>query len=256
MKKTSLYRHFDEHGRLLYVGISKNAIRRLNGHMSKSWYAEIANVKIQPCKSRKHALFAEAVAIRDEGPLYNIQKPIPRDPDAPPPEPVLPPDPPQMPIIQRGNRVIAYTVIPDIAGTEDGCVSMVMEDVEGFAVADIGKSERGLSVVLRAAQHEGTRIATDRLDLFAEHGDILAERGVTLMEGEDAAAIVAVMRPIQTTRHIKEFQRELGRRKHKAKREAMRRAQGDLAGKADVQQPALLAADEGRSRRSCQACRQ
>lgn len=74
--QTSLYRHFDSNGRLLYVGISKNALARLGGHKSdKSWYGEIATVTIETFNSRAEALRCEAAAILNENPKYNIARP-------------------------------------------------------------------------------------------------------------------------------------------------------------------------------------
>lgn len=46
--RTSLYRHFNAAGDLLYVGISKNAVARMGGHKKESsWYYEIATVTIE-----------------------------------------------------------------------------------------------------------------------------------------------------------------------------------------------------------------
>lgn len=67
-----LYRHFDAEGRLLYVGISKNATERLRGHKHKSsWFKEIARVEIQHFPTREEARAAEALAIKSEKPLLN-----------------------------------------------------------------------------------------------------------------------------------------------------------------------------------------
>ena len=69
----SLYRHFDRDGRLLYIGISLNAIARLAEHRDTShWFSQIARVEIEPYPTRKAALAAELEAIRTENPLYNI----------------------------------------------------------------------------------------------------------------------------------------------------------------------------------------
>lgn len=69
---TSLYRHFDEGGRLLYVGISLSAMNRLATHMSASdWRHQIATVKIETHPTRAAALAAEALAIKAERPIWN-----------------------------------------------------------------------------------------------------------------------------------------------------------------------------------------
>lgn len=71
MKKISLYRHFDAQGRLLYVGISKNALARMEGHAGSAWYAQIATVTIEHYNSRDSARRAEQEAITSERPAYN-----------------------------------------------------------------------------------------------------------------------------------------------------------------------------------------
>ena len=69
--QTALYRHFDIDGRLLYVGVSKNAVQRLSQHTSSPWMQKIRTVTVEMCQSREHALEAEALAIRIEKPAYN-----------------------------------------------------------------------------------------------------------------------------------------------------------------------------------------
>ena len=69
--KTDLYRHFNADGVLLYVGVSLSAIERLIGHRGSKWSHEIANVTVEPFRSRNAALAAETKAIRIEKPLYN-----------------------------------------------------------------------------------------------------------------------------------------------------------------------------------------
>lgn len=68
-----LYRHFDDKGKLLYVGISLSALARLCQHRVHSeWYARIRNVTIQNFDTREQALEAERLAIQNEKPLHNI----------------------------------------------------------------------------------------------------------------------------------------------------------------------------------------
>lgn len=72
--RTALYRHFDKHGALLYVGISLSAIQRLGQHRENSdWFAEIARQEIEHYSSRELALEAERQAIKSEKPRHNIQ---------------------------------------------------------------------------------------------------------------------------------------------------------------------------------------
>lgn len=71
--RTSLYRHFDSNGELLYVGISLSALHRLGQHKDHSdWYQSIANVTLEHFETREEALEAEREAILRERPLHNI----------------------------------------------------------------------------------------------------------------------------------------------------------------------------------------
>lgn len=70
---TYLYRLYDDAGQLLYVGISKSAIYRLEQHLSaKTWSAQIASTRIERHPDRPTALEAERTAILAEKPLHNI----------------------------------------------------------------------------------------------------------------------------------------------------------------------------------------
>lgn len=71
-KRHHLYRHFDAAGRLLYVGISLNALQRLLEHDQAPWFDEIVRVEISRYPTRLAALAAERQAIRGEGPAHNI----------------------------------------------------------------------------------------------------------------------------------------------------------------------------------------
>lgn len=71
-RRVSLYRHFGENSKLLYVGISSNAIIRTYGHQSNAkWYYEIVEIKIQHYPDLYSALIAEKKAIKTENPVYN-----------------------------------------------------------------------------------------------------------------------------------------------------------------------------------------
>jgi predicted GIY-YIG superfamily endonuclease len=70
---TYLYRLWDEHDRLLYVGISKSAMTRLVQHQGdKHWAHEIAKVTIESVATREEALRLEKLAIQNEEPVYNV----------------------------------------------------------------------------------------------------------------------------------------------------------------------------------------
>lgn len=78
-RKADLYRHFDNGGNLLYVGISFGAIARLQQHRLHShWYHLIEMITIEKFEDRRAAERAERRAIATEKPLYNIAHlPIP-----------------------------------------------------------------------------------------------------------------------------------------------------------------------------------
>lgn len=79
-KCCDLYRHFDNAGVLLYVGVSLAALKRLSQHKQVShWYRDIANVKIEKHPTRKAALAAEREAIAKENPLHNLKRPSTRE---------------------------------------------------------------------------------------------------------------------------------------------------------------------------------
>ena len=68
-----LYRHFGDDNKLLYVGISFNALVRLKSHRHDStWYDKVKSVVIEKYETREDALIAEKNAIENEKPLFNI----------------------------------------------------------------------------------------------------------------------------------------------------------------------------------------
>lgn len=70
---TQLYRHYDEAGVLLYVGISWSAEERFREHRRGSrWASKIARMTVAYFPTRVAAAQAEAAAIRAERPLYNV----------------------------------------------------------------------------------------------------------------------------------------------------------------------------------------
>jgi hypothetical protein len=70
---TDLYRIYDEKTRLLYVGISDNALYRTQTHSIQApWWFMADTWSIESLETRDAAEWAEFEAVRDEGPLYNI----------------------------------------------------------------------------------------------------------------------------------------------------------------------------------------
>jgi hypothetical protein len=66
-----LYRHFNEAGELLYVGISMSAFRKLTAHeITAGWFPEIRTITITPYRTR-----AEAAASQEVAKLERIVRP-------------------------------------------------------------------------------------------------------------------------------------------------------------------------------------
>ena len=71
--RTALYRHYDESGNLLYVGVSLSPITRTAQHScSAPWFNSISRIDIEWHENRKDALIAERSAILSENPSCNI----------------------------------------------------------------------------------------------------------------------------------------------------------------------------------------
>lgn len=72
MKQYQLYRHFDDEGLLLYVGVSINPAARLSCHKYTSlWYPRIATITIERFQTKQSALNAEFNAMLFERPKFN-----------------------------------------------------------------------------------------------------------------------------------------------------------------------------------------
>ena len=187
---TSLYRHFDRDGRLLYVGISKNAIARLGDHKRKaSWYPDIRNVSIASYPNRDAALRAEARAIRTENPIHNAMRPAPKPvPDRLSAiiercaarqldEPQTPRQGPERP------RVLGY-----ISGSVDDAEPIIsrmmkMGVCRELLFIDTAQEQvdapPGLTGLMKAAQHEGSNVLTFP-SIPDDCRDLLRERGVKI----------------------------------------------------------------------------
>lgn len=68
-----LYRMFDDESNLLYVGISLDVIKRVKAHQKKYWWNEVVNIRLERFNSKEELMAAEILAIKNEGPKYNIQ---------------------------------------------------------------------------------------------------------------------------------------------------------------------------------------
>lgn len=79
--RTAIYRLFGAEDNLLYVGVAKNPEARWRDHRSaKPWWLEVQRKTVDWYPTRLAALVAEAEAIRDECPVYNLARPEPGDP--------------------------------------------------------------------------------------------------------------------------------------------------------------------------------
>jgi len=76
MKEHCLYRHFDEQGNVLYIGVSICVVARLYGHKKASWVHLISRIEVERFETRELALIEGTNAILKEQPIYNIAKKI------------------------------------------------------------------------------------------------------------------------------------------------------------------------------------
>ncbi len=71
-EKTALYRHYNDIGDLLYVGVSIYPVKRFSEHIANSeWAMDSKTMTIEWCRDREAALTAEKIAIKKEKPKYN-----------------------------------------------------------------------------------------------------------------------------------------------------------------------------------------
>jgi hypothetical protein len=82
-RRTAVYRLFNRDDVLLYVGVSWNPKSRIPSHQDKPWWPQVAKSTIDLHPDRATALRAEAVAIVEESPLYNLAVPDPEGVRAP-----------------------------------------------------------------------------------------------------------------------------------------------------------------------------
>lgn len=70
----ALYRFFDRHGVLLYVGLTMDPGSRWKAHSKgKAWWLDVHDIRIEHFSDRASVEAAERQAIRTEKPLHNIQ---------------------------------------------------------------------------------------------------------------------------------------------------------------------------------------
>jgi hypothetical protein len=70
---TTLYRLYDQHEALLYVGVAGNPGRRFEQHAgAKPWWGEVTRADLTHYPDREQALLAERTSIATENPRHNI----------------------------------------------------------------------------------------------------------------------------------------------------------------------------------------
>jgi predicted GIY-YIG superfamily endonuclease len=106
--KHFLYRHFNSEGVLLYVGITNTWPKRLSAHRRNAhWFDTVKYVTIEQLKDRDELELAEAIAIRDEKPQCNVQRP---HAPAPPLDPLT--------ILRRG-LLAKLSLFRELCGEQD-----------------------------------------------------------------------------------------------------------------------------------------
>lgn len=80
-ERTALYRLFDTSGALLYVGITNDTDTRWKAHSRrKEWWPQVDTKTVEWFGDRLSAASAEAKAIREEQPRWNLARPDETDP--------------------------------------------------------------------------------------------------------------------------------------------------------------------------------
>ena len=70
-----VYRVFDAHGALLYVGLSRNAFKRISEHKSEHqpWWPDARTFSVTRYADKRSGRYHEALAIGAERPRWNIR---------------------------------------------------------------------------------------------------------------------------------------------------------------------------------------
>jgi excinuclease UvrABC nuclease subunit len=73
MRHPCIYRVYDANDRLIYIGASGDLVQRFELHKRNTWWFELASrVEWEDQPSRAAAFAAEALAIQEEQPAFNI----------------------------------------------------------------------------------------------------------------------------------------------------------------------------------------
>ncbi|MFC9557834.1 GIY-YIG nuclease family protein [Rhodococcus sp. NPDC056960] len=71
LEPTFVYRGYDETGRLLYVGVTKQPEQRIKEHSGARWFRESERLDFAEFPTRRAALIAEQFVIDNHAPKYN-----------------------------------------------------------------------------------------------------------------------------------------------------------------------------------------
>lgn len=72
IERTAVYRFYDRHGQLLYVGMTSDTDERFKVHARKAtWWPEAARHEIEWHSTRDDAATAEKAAVKTERPRWN-----------------------------------------------------------------------------------------------------------------------------------------------------------------------------------------
>ena len=129
LERTAVYRLFDAHGTLLYVGVTSDPLRRWAAERyAHEWWAAVVQHKCEWYDTRKLALAVEAQAIRAEKPLHNVDgRRLPRSPKTPPLEQIWR----ALPAEDLPDRVRRILGLSLAAGAKLLLVAAALEGVEG-----------------------------------------------------------------------------------------------------------------------------
>lgn len=210
MQRTSLYRHYDASGRLLYVGVSLAHIRRLCDHRRHScWYWDIARIEVEHYPTTDDALIAETAAIRAEKPLYNQRSVMCAFPRAEAEDDGVVGEDPASGLLIRlpeeaGERGIAYTVLPDAVDFVDRAKAVARYiGGHGYLFADRGEPREATAIrALKFAQEKGVSIITSAGTLHAGPGG-------------DTSVFLAAFKSAQNVAHVRKSRAKPKKRKPK-----------------------------------------
>lgn len=82
---TDVYRVHDQWGKLLYVGSSINVFKRMQEHQAYAeWWPYASTGTVTRYENRRMARKVEALAIRDEKPMFNVTREVSEERNADP----------------------------------------------------------------------------------------------------------------------------------------------------------------------------